>query len=120
MVRSRVAFIIGLASWAWACSGDPEPGATIGGGDAGDDGVGAGGSTGENPEAGGSGGLGFNEFPVEQGGSAGTGNEEYVEQNLIELRVEPADATLSVPLGESRTLAYKAYGRYASDPDVEV
>jgi hypothetical protein len=122
MLRSRVAFVVGLASWAWACSSDPEAGTTIDGidGEAGASAGGASGSNGENPSAGSTGGLGFNEFPIEQGGSAGSSNEEYVEQNLIALRVDPADATLSVPIGEARTLEYKAYGRFAGEPDVEV
>jgi hypothetical protein len=120
MIRSRFAFVVGFASWAWACSGDPELGATVAGSDT-SNGAGAGGtSSGDNPQAGGGGSFGFNDFPVNQAGSAGTGSDDYVEQNLIELRVEPADALLRVPIGESRTLAYKAYGRFAAEPEVEV
>ncbi|MET0411057.1 MAG: hypothetical protein ABW217_07160, partial [Polyangiaceae bacterium] len=119
MIRSRLAFVIGLVSCAWACSGDPEKGATVDDGEGnGESGAGGSGS-GEVPPPNGTGGLGFNDFPIGDGGTGGT-SAEYVEQNLIELRIEPADAELDVPLGESRTLAYKAYGRYAADPDVEV
>jgi hypothetical protein len=121
MIRSRFAFVVGLVSCAWACSGDPEQGATIGDGGTGNGDSGAGGAgNGEVPPPNGTGGLGFNDFPIGDGGTGGSENTEYVEQNLIELRIEPLDAELEVPLGESRTLAYKAYGRYAVDPDVEV
>ena len=43
-----------------------------------------------------------------------------VEQNLIALRIEPADQLLKVQLGQAGTLDYHAYGRFASAPDTEV
>ena len=82
-----------------------------------------GGTSGSGPGAGGvpvlsqadAGGL----FPMDDGGTGGS-DTQYQEQNLVEMRIEPADAVLAVALGESKQLAYRAFGRFASDPSSEV
>jgi hypothetical protein len=105
-----------------ACGGDPgEDPALIGGGSGGDAGAagtggGAGGNGGTAPIGGGAGGT----FPIEGGAGGSGGSVSYVEQNLIEFRVEPADVVLNVQLGQAEELEYRAYGRYADDPDTEV
>src|SRR5689334_9439767 len=100
-LRSRVGLAYCLGALL-ACGGDPgEEPALIGGGSGGDAGAagtggGAGGNGGTAPLGGGAGGT----FPIE-GGAGGTGGgASYVEQNLIEFRVEPADVVLSVLLGQ--------------------
>jgi hypothetical protein len=56
---------------------------------------------------------------MEDAGVGGS-DQEYVEQNLIELRVEPSDALLNVALGQTEQLEYRAFGRFAADPGTEV
>ncbi len=103
-----------MSACAWACGSDPGGSRGSGGSDGGE--AGAGGSV-DGPILHGSAGTGF-EFPT--GGSGGSGGELPQEQNLIALRIEPADAALSVGLGETASLEYRAYGRLASAPDTEI
>lgn len=118
MYRSR----LGLASciaFALACGGGSGSGSLIdgnGGSSDGEGGSSGAGTGGTDPSLAGMGPL----FPVPEGGSGGTTSTEFVEQNLIEFRVEPADATLNVALGASAELAYRAFGRFDSDPTTEV
>ncbi|HTV17545.1 MAG TPA: hypothetical protein VMG12_02710, partial [Polyangiaceae bacterium] len=58
-------------------------------------------------------------FPVENGGAGGS-DVQYQEQNLVEFRIEPADATLDVGLGEAKELVFRTFGRFESDPSTEV
>lgn len=109
---------------ALGCGGSPgEDESLLSGGQGGSSSGGSGG-TGTGPGGGGapvlSNGNGEGLFPWEPAGAGGTGGAEYEEQNLVELRIEPADAVLEVTLGESKQLEYRAFGRFASDPSTEV
>jgi hypothetical protein len=88
-----------------------EGGANAGGGSGGT-GTGTGGNVSNN---GGSAPI----FPIGDGGTGGT-EPTYQEQNLIEFRVAPADVVLQVALGQSEEIEYRAFGRFASDPQTEV
>ncbi|MEY4547923.1 MAG: hypothetical protein RL685_4118, partial [Pseudomonadota bacterium] len=113
-MRRPWGLLLGVSACAWACGSNPG-----GGGDGGDGPSGEGGSLGTGgPVLLGGAGTGF-EFPTE-GGSGGTGSEIPVEQNLVALRIEPADAVLVVGVGETVSRAYRAYGRLASAPDTEI
>ena len=111
-------------SLALACGSSGKPGQSlIGAGgtssQGGEGGLGAAGTTGElrsNPDVG-------PDFGPDVGGDGGTGGSSepaVVEQNLIAFRLEPANQVLKVQLGQAGTLDYRAYGRFASDPDTEV
>lgn len=118
MRRTALGLIVGLCSGAWACGGDDAVVGVIGGGGSSSGGAagdGQGGLPGVLPP--GTGGLLPNQFPIDSGSAGGA---PAVEQNLIALRIEPVDATLVVARGETATLEYRAYGRFANDPDTEV
>src|SRR6187549_3541298 len=120
MFRSRVK-VAWLLVALLGCGGSPEDESLVGGGGE----AGAGGPSGGAPSGGASGAptIGGSSsggtFPMPEGGSGG-GAPEYEEQNLIELRIEPAEALLAVALGESEELDYRAFGRFATRPDEEV
>jgi hypothetical protein len=103
------------------CGSSAKPGQSlIAAGGSGPDGAGgsglaAGGSAGELLSNGNFG----PDFESSMGGD-GPSEPAIVEQNLIALRIEPADQLLKVQLGQAATLDYHAYGRFASDPDSEV
>src|SRR5690349_4180368 len=123
MFRSRLRSRVGLAfclGTVLACGDDGagDDGALIGGGGEAGAGAGGGGASGNGgsggmPSIGGTGGT----LNIDVGGSGGTGEPTYVEQNLIEFRVEPEDVVLNVALGESQQLEYRAFGRYAAEPN---
>ena len=80
---------------AWACGSNPGDG----GGSGGDGSSGEGGSVGNGgPVLHGNAGSGF-EFPTDGGSGGSTGTEAPAEQNLIALRIEPANAALVVAMG---------------------
>src|SRR5262245_3355164 len=122
MVRSRVK-VAWLLAVLLGCSGSTEDeslvagnGGEAGEGGAGNGGASDGGSSGA-PTVGGNSSGGT--FPIPEGGSGG-GGTEYEEQNLVELRIEPAEALLAVSIGQAEELDYRAFGRFASNPDEEV
>ncbi|HKO90154.1 MAG TPA: hypothetical protein VJU61_03315, partial [Polyangiaceae bacterium] len=51
-------------------------------------------------------------------GAGGSGPAR--EQNLVSLRIEPVDAVLEVPRGQSRELPFRALGRLEGAPDTEI
>src|SRR5262245_39404258 len=120
MIRSRICGACWLVL-AFGCGDAPGPEERLIGG-AGGAGAGGGGApptqggAGGSPSLGGSGGF----FPIGDDAGVGGRPQEYVEQNLIEFRIEPADALLAVALGHAEQLEYRAFGRYAADPDNEV
>lgn len=81
--------------------GGSDSGGSSGGGAAGDS-VGAGGG-----------------YVFTNGGS-GSGGADSGEQNLIAFRVEPEAALVYLAPGESTQIEYRAFGRFTTDPDVEV
>lgn len=52
------------------------------------------------------------------GGNGSTG--EPTEQNLVAFRIEPESVLMHVAPGESAQVEYRAFGRFASAPEVEV
>ena len=107
------------------CGGGGKPGQNLIGaagasGEGGAGGLGAAGTTGElrsNPDLGPDFGP---DVSGGNGGSAGSTEPVVAEQNLIAFRLEPDNEVLKVQLGQAGTLDYRAYGRFASDPDTEV
>jgi hypothetical protein len=58
-------------------------------------------------------------FPSE-GGAGGVPPGPMVGRSVSALRIEPADAVLAVPVGETRDLAFKAFATLTGDPSTEV
>jgi hypothetical protein len=50
----------------------------------------------------------------------GAGGAPAAEENLVAFRVEPSEALLQVSPGASKELAFHAFGKFASAPNVEV
>src|SRR5262245_21039562 len=123
MLRSHIGIAWSLLV-ALGCSGSSsEMESLVGGGRAGSLASGGAGGTESGAGSGGapvlSGADADGLFPVEDGGAGGS-DVHFQEQNLVALRIEPADAVLDVALGESKPLAYRAFGRFESDPAIEV
>src|SRR4051812_30051245 len=98
-----------LALFALACSSKPpRPGTEVVRPDESGGASSAGGSTSLEP------------VPDPLFNSGGAGGSTARQQNLISLRIEPTDALLDVPRGQSRQLSYRALGRLEDDPDNEV
>src|SRR5688572_12982404 len=115
-MRRRWGLLLGVSACAWACGSDS---GGDGAGGSGDGQAGGGGLGNEPPVLHGNAGSGF-EFPMGGGSGGTTGEQPPAEQNLIALRIEPADAALSVALGQTASLEYRAYGRLATAPDTEI